>query len=65
MHAHSVYNNTTKPRIILFIDIERPLIFAINYLNNTLVKYTPFSNFVQNVNDVEEKIYVKKEYFMV
>ena len=54
-YNHAVYNNTNEARIILFIDIERPLPPPIKYLNNYLCKNVAFSTFVKGVNDVSEK----------
>jgi len=65
-YVHSVYNNTNEIRIILFVDIERPLIFPFNYINKGLISYSPFVNFVNNVNDiVEKKNSIKKEFFTI
>lgn len=65
-YVHSVYNNTNETRIILFVDIERPLNFPFNYMNQGLLKLSPFVNFVANVNDaVEKKSSGEIEYFTV
>ena len=54
-YVHSVYNNTNEPRIILFIDIERPLNTPIKELNRFLCNSSKFTEFVKGVNDVSEK----------
>jgi beta-hydroxylase len=54
-YEHSVYNNTNECRIILFVDIERPLPFPVNKLNKYLCKNVSFHSFVKGVNDVSEK----------
>lgn len=65
-YVHSVYNNTNEPRIILFVDIERPLMFPLNYINKGLISFSPFINFVDNVNrTVEEKNNTNKEFFTI
>lgn len=63
-YVHSVNNDTDEPRIILFVDIERPLVFPFNYINKGLINFSPFLNFVNNVNDtVERKNGITKEFF--
>ena len=65
-YVHSVYNNTNETRIILFIDIERPLMFPFNHINKSLISLSPFTKFVDNVNkNVEEKSSITKELFTV
>lgn len=65
-YVHSVYNNTNETRIILFVDIERPLIFPFNYINKGLISVGSYNDFVKNVNDVVEKQYnIEKEFFTV
>lgn len=65
-YVHSVYNNTNETRIILFVDIERPLMFPLNYINKGLISFSPFVDFVKNVNDVVEKQNnIKKEFFTI
>lgn len=54
-YVHSVYNNTNETRIILFVDIEKPLTFPLNYINKSLISFSPFVNFVDNVNRVTEE----------
>ena len=54
-YVHSVYNNTDEPRIILFMDIERPLASPMKEINHYLCKNGKYSEFVKGVNDVSEK----------
>lgn len=54
-YMHSVYNNTNEPRIILFIDIERPLSFPLNKINKILCKSVSIAKFNKGVNDISEK----------
>ena len=54
-YVHSVYNNTNETRIILFLDIERPLIFPLNHINGMICKNAKFTEFVKGVNDTSEK----------
>jgi len=54
-YVHRVYNNTDETRIILFVDIERPLSSPIKEINTYLCKSVKFSQFVKGVNDVSEK----------
>lgn len=64
--VHSVYNNTNETRIVLFVDIERPLSFPFNHINKGLINFSPFVNFVNNVNNaVEKKNSIQKEFFTI
>lgn len=60
-YNHSVYNNTDEPRIILFVDIERPLKQPLKSINNFLCSNASLAKFNKGVNDVSEKT---KELFM-
>ena len=65
-YEHSVYNNTNEPRIILFVDVERPIMFPLNYVNNFLISQSNLSEFVNNVNKVaENQSDIEKEYFTI
>jgi beta-hydroxylase len=35
--THNTWNNSDKPRVVLFLDIERPLIFPINLFNKLVL----------------------------
>jgi beta-hydroxylase len=54
-YKHEVYNNTNERRIVLFIDIERPLNYPLNKINNTLAKNASIASFFKQVNDLAEK----------
>ena len=54
-YVHSVYNNTDEARIILFVDIERPLSSPMKEINRYLCNSAKFNEFVKGVNDVSEK----------
>ncbi len=44
-YEHEAYNRTSEPRVVLFIDFERPLLFPFNFLNRFLIfviSQTPF-----------------------
>jgi beta-hydroxylase len=65
-YVHSVNNDTNEPRIILFVDIERPMIFPFNYINKGLINFSPFLDFVNNLNNtVEKNNTIEKEFFTV
>jgi beta-hydroxylase len=55
-YEHSVYNNTNEPRIILFIDIERPLNFPLNIINSFLCDNGSIASFNKQINDNSEKV---------
>lgn len=61
-YEHSVYNNTNEHRIILFIDIERPLMYPLNDINSYLTNNGALANFVKEVNNNAEQV---KELFHV
>ena len=54
-YVHSVYNNTTQPRIILFIDILRPTTSVTTFITKFLLSQNNFNTFVKDVNDAVEK----------
>jgi len=54
-YVHSVYNNTNEPRIILFVDIERPLYSPVKQLTRYLMGNGSITSFVKGVNDASEK----------
>lgn len=45
-HLHSVSNNTNERRVVLFVDVERPLPFPFNYLNRFIINRISKSKFV-------------------
>jgi aspartyl/asparaginyl beta-hydroxylase (cupin superfamily) len=50
-HLHAVWNNTSETRVILFVDVERPLLFPFNYLNRFIINQIGRSKFVAEVFD--------------
>ena len=52
---HSVYNNTNEYRIILFINIKRPLKFQLKEINRKLCKMVSIAKFNKGFNDISEK----------
>jgi len=65
-YIHSVHNNTSEPRIILFLDIERPTTSVLSKLNKYLLQKPDFINFIKKVNDsVEKNQSIIKETFIV
>jgi beta-hydroxylase len=54
-YIHSVYNNTDEARIILFVDIERPLKEPLKSINKFLCSSASLAKFNKGVNDVSEK----------
>jgi beta-hydroxylase len=55
-YEHEVYNNTDEIRIVLFIDIVRPLNGIIGYINDQVTNNTQFADFTKNMNDKGEKL---------
>lgn len=65
-YEHSVNNNTNEPRIILFVDIERPTSFVTSSLNKWLLSKSSFNHFTKTINDaVEKKQSIIKETFII
>ncbi len=48
-HLHAVWNNTNEKRIILFVDVERPLPFPFNYFNRFIINRISNSKFVSTI----------------
>ncbi len=55
-YKHEVFNNTNEVRIILFIDIVRPLNGIMGIINNKLTDNGKFAKFTKNMNDKGEKL---------
>jgi beta-hydroxylase len=55
-YTHSVFNNTNETRIILFMDIVRPMIFPLNKINNMLINNANTVDFIKEINDASEKV---------
>jgi len=54
-YAHSVHNNTSEPRLILFLDIERPTTYFLSRLNKFLLYNAQFTNFIKKINQLLKK----------
>lgn len=48
-HMHAVWNKSTERRVVLFVDIERPLPFPFNYLNKFIIRMIGNSEYVLNI----------------
>jgi len=48
-HLHAVWNNTNERRVVLFVDVERPLPFPFNYLNRFIINRINNSKFVSTL----------------
>lgn len=53
-YKHHVYNNTSQPRIVLFMDVVRSLPPPFYYLNKKLCQIGPLLNFTNQVNSRAE-----------
>jgi beta-hydroxylase len=54
-YTHSVLNNTNETRIILFVDILRPMIFPFNHINRAIVNNVSTADFIKEINNAAEK----------
>jgi beta-hydroxylase len=54
-YKHLVYNNTNEPRIILFLDIERPIKY-LKSVTKILLNNAKIISFVKGINDKSEEI---------
>ena len=54
-YVHSVYNNTNEPRIILFVDIERPMITPLRQINQYGISKASLMKYVKELNDKSEE----------
>lgn len=50
-YLHEVYNNTNEPRIILFLDIERPVKNIFKSINKKLLKISKLTKFIKDTNN--------------
>ena len=56
-YVHSVYNNTSEPRIILFIDIIRPINNnLLKWITNFIINKKNYVSFIKQVNNNSEKV---------
>lgn len=49
-YPHEVWNETEEMRVVLFMDIVRPVRFPFSWLNQILLKLIAMSPFIQDVN---------------
>jgi beta-hydroxylase len=54
-YPHEVWNETEGMRVVLFVDIVRPVRFPLSLLNQLLIKLIALSPFVQDVNINQKK----------
>jgi ornithine lipid ester-linked acyl 2-hydroxylase len=47
---HSAWNLSAEPRVVLFVDFLRPLLFPLNIMNEWIVELIGKSDFVQDMN---------------
>lgn len=47
-HFHYVWNHSDESRVVLFVDIERPLNFPMNFINKVLLNWYQTSNLLQS-----------------
>ena len=52
---HEAWNETNDIRVVLFLDIVRPLKFPLSIINNILIKLIALSPFVQDANTNQKK----------
>jgi beta-hydroxylase len=48
-HLHEVWNNTDEVRVILFMDVLRPLPWGMNAVNKRIIKFIGKSSFIEEV----------------
>ncbi|HYW36403.1 MAG TPA: aspartyl/asparaginyl beta-hydroxylase domain-containing protein, partial [Balneolaceae bacterium] len=53
-YKHEAWNNSDEIRVVLFMDILRPLKFPGNVLNDTLLSLIKRSSFIQNAKENQE-----------
>lgn len=50
-YIHEVLNDTNEPRIVLLMDIERPVNLFFRSITKQLIKYSKFTKFIKKTND--------------
>lgn len=50
-YEHEAWNETSHPRVVLFVDFVKPLRFPANILNNILLRLAVFTPFLREGND--------------
>jgi len=48
---HEAWNETDQPRVVLFVDFEKPLRFPVNILNQVLLKLAVLTPYLREGND--------------
>lgn len=54
-YEHEVWNNTDEVRVVLFMDVVRPLPFPLSWLNEVIIKLIANSPFIQDAKVNQEK----------
>lgn len=54
-HDHEVWNDTDGTRVVLFMDVVRPLRFPVSWLNRLIIALIKYSPIVQKARRNEEK----------
>jgi aspartyl/asparaginyl beta-hydroxylase (cupin superfamily) len=50
-HEHEAWNETCKPRVVLFVDFERPLRFPVSIINRTLLRLAMLTPYIREGNN--------------
>jgi beta-hydroxylase len=50
-YQHEAWNETGNPRVVLFVDFERPMRFPANIINRVLLSLAPFTPFLREGAD--------------
>lgn len=54
-YEHEAWNNSERPRVVLFVDFLRPMRFPANVVNALLLKASTFSLFVREARDNQRR----------
>lgn len=50
-YEHEAWNETGKPRVVLFVDFEKPLRFPVNFVNRILLRLAVLTPYLREGND--------------
>jgi ornithine lipid ester-linked acyl 2-hydroxylase len=50
-YEHDAWNETTKPRVVLFVDFEKPLRFPVNIINRVLLRLAVLTPYLREGHD--------------
>jgi beta-hydroxylase len=50
-YEHEAWNETEQPRVVLFVDFEKPLRFPVNILNHVLLRLAVLTPYLREGND--------------